>query len=301
MRRLVLCVPAQVVWAAGELLEWNAEETVTQQVYSANANTDLVVTDPEVLLLTNQNVGSAGQWTLEKDDNVYNSTGNLMYAGITSSQTSMTFQIFIPESGEYYVFGRAKTSKGGGLDTGINRTFWVSFTQNGQERYLQGRDPINVSDDNQFDSVESDGVYKYLFGSRWDYVNSFGLYSYTDAKPIYLSRGEATVTVYGNTYGRMDYLGISKTLPPSIQTKEAYNQYLKRYEDSQAPRWDETVTKTDVDHEIVSFEFKAIDDVGIAYYQLYKRVGNGSDGFACYGSGRYEFWKPKQGVCRCAC
>lgn len=146
--------------------------------------------------------------------------------------------IYIPTDGWYYVGARMRTARTDMAQACYykNRTMQVSFTQNGKESFVEGSRPWQSECGYDFDSFvsEQSAVYRdinvYLFGAGREFVSDLKSYNYTDAKPVFLRAGEATVTLYGNSYARMDFLVISKEPMADVQTKSEYNSRYKRFE-----------------------------------------------------------------------
>lgn len=146
--------------------------------------------------------------------------------------------VYIPTDGWYYVGARMKTARTNVTQASYyrNRSMQVSFTQNGDEYFVEGSKPWQAGCEYDFDSYEvCDGaimrnVNVYLFGAGREFVSDLKSYNYTDAKPLFLRAGETTITLYGNSYARMDYLVVSKAPMEDIQTKSEYDSRYKRFE-----------------------------------------------------------------------
>ncbi len=155
-----------------------------------------------------------------------------------------TYTVYIPKSGWYYVGARMKTMANNIEQTNYYRyrTMQVSFTQNGQERFVEGENPWSEENLYNFDSYEENGINKYLFGSMRSYVSDLKSYNYTDAKPVYLEAGQADVTIYGNSYARMDFLVISNAPMEDVETKAEYEALYAGYENKGALSFTEDET-----------------------------------------------------------
>ena len=212
-----------------ESSDWDVPDEMTGD--DAVSENSLISMPPIVVTGANAYTPSDA-WKAEERGGAFNNAlGKPIVKSGSGEPARINFSVYIPEDGYYYVSGRALTQKGTSTDKWLNRTFWVAFVQNGITRFLTGSDPIEGREDDDFDSYTAeDGQNRYLFGARREETGALGYYEYVDADPIYLEKGENTLSVFGYSFARMDYLAITKTRQVPCGTKEKYDFKYGKYE-----------------------------------------------------------------------
>ncbi|MBQ2967942.1 MAG: hypothetical protein IJE10_07490 [Clostridia bacterium] len=290
MVALCILLSSGIGVGAEELPENNEENYMNDEVVDeSNVSESVEITEEEELTLiedetltdgsnpiiitgANEFTSTSGVWSVENRSGAFNnSLGKPLLKNGGQEPERADFQIYVPADGYYYVSGRAVTQKGTATDKSMNRTFWVAFVKDGTTKFLSGNDPITDRDDDDFDSfIGDDGINRYLFGARNSEVGSLGYYEYTDAEPVYLTKGTTTVSVFGYNYARMDYLAISRSRQEKCETKEIYDVKYGQYETT------EIQLQASVERNKVSLSINKTSGKNVESYKIYKKNDNNS-------------------------